>query len=120
MDKCLEMVNQYGNKWRFSFNAKKSAIMTYGETPKANVSISAHRVFKLGNDRVLEKQSYDHVGVKACLYKDNNPRVEEKITKARRAFNACAGLGIRKKWAYNVDLQPYILDYCCAYCFHWV
>ena len=31
-----------------------------------------------------------------CLYKDDNNRVEEKITKARRAFNACAGLGIRK------------------------
>ena len=44
--------------------------------------------FKLGNDRVLEKQSYDHVGVKACLYKDDNPRVDEKIVKARRAFNA--------------------------------
>ena len=44
----------------------------------------------------MEKQSYDHVGVKACLYKDNNTRVDEKITKARRAFNACAGLGIRK------------------------
>ena len=40
--------------------------------------------------------SYDHVGVKACLCNDNNPRVEERITKARQAFNACAGLGIRK------------------------
>ena len=45
---------------------------------------------------VLEKQSYDHVSVKACLYKDDNSRLDEKITKARRAFYAWAGLGIRK------------------------
>ena len=45
MDKCLEIVNQYGNRWHFSFNAKKSAIMTYGETPKVNVENSVHRVF---------------------------------------------------------------------------
>ena len=90
------MVNQYGNRWRFKFNAKKSAILTYGEEPKKNLENSSLRSFKLGNNRVLEKQSYDHVGVKACLYKDDNPRVDEKIVKARRAFNACAGLGIRK------------------------
>ena len=54
--------------------------MTYGETPKVNVENSVHQVFKLGKDRVLEKQSYDHVGVKACLYKDDNTRVDEKIT----------------------------------------
>ena len=31
MDKCLALVNQYGNRWRFDFNVKKSAILTYGE-----------------------------------------------------------------------------------------
>ena len=96
MDKCLDLVNQYGNRWHFSFNAKKSAIMTYGKKPKVNIKNLAHRVFKLGINRVLEKQNYDHVGVKACLYKDDNTRMEEKITKARRAFNPCAVVGIGK------------------------
>ena len=63
---------------------------------KVMLKTQKHRIFKLGNERVKERQSYDHVGVKACLYKANNSRVEEKIIKARRAFNACAGIGIRK------------------------
>ena len=49
----------------------------------------------LGDKRVLERTTYDHVGVKACLY-ETNDRVSEKICKARRAFNACSGVGIRK------------------------
>ena len=72
--------------------------MTYGEEPKKNTEYAKHRNFKLGRDRVLEKQCYDHVGVKACLYKHNNTRIDEKITKARCAFNACAGIGIRRNW----------------------
>ena len=101
------------------FNAKKSTILTYGEEPNKNLEYSLLRTFKLGNDRVLEKQNYDHVGVKACLYKGNNPRIEEKIIKARQAFNACAGLGIRKKWPYDVNLLLYLLGHCCTHCDFW-
>ena len=49
----------------------------------------------LGDKRVLERTTYDHVGIKACLY-DSNDRVSEKICKGRRAFNACSGVGVRK------------------------
>ena len=80
----------------FDFNSKKSAIMVYGETPKQNTINCKYRVFKLNGNRIRERNSYDHVGVKACLFKDDNPRVMEKIKKGRRAFNACTGTGIRK------------------------
>ena len=89
-------MHKYGKRWRFDFNAKKSAILTFGEDFKSNQDNSKYRIFKLGDNRVKERQHYDHVGVKVCLYKNNNPRVDEKIVKARRAFNACAGIGIRK------------------------
>ena len=95
MDGALTIVKNYGNKWRFNFNANKSAILTFGEDKKMNLKNSKHRIFKLDNERVKRRLTYDHVGVKACLYKDKN-RVEEKITTARRAFNACSGVGIRK------------------------
>ena len=95
MDMALKLVDQYGKRWRFNFNAKKSAIMVYGENEKTNLTNSKNRIFKLGDKRVLERTSYDHVGIKACLYETNN-RVEEKICKGRRAFNACSGVGIRK------------------------
>ena len=95
MDKALSLVDTYGKRWRFNFNAKKSAIMVYGEGEKLNLKHAKDRVFKLGDKRVMERVSYDHVGIKACLYESNN-RVSEKICKARRAFNACSGIGIRK------------------------
>ena len=96
MDRVLDLVDQYGKKWRFKFNAKKSAILVYGENKKSNLSNAKFRTFKLGNDKVPEKQTYDHVGFKARIYSDDDSRVNEKITKARRALNACAGVGIRK------------------------
>ena len=96
LDMALQIVNDYGNKWRFAFNARKSAVMVYGEGKQENLQNSQNRIFKLGNDRVFERNSYDHVGVKACLFTDDESRVKEKICKGRRALNASAGLGIRK------------------------
>ena len=95
LDRVLRIVDNYGKKWRFKFNAKKSAILVYGEDRKLNLLNSKYRSFKLGNDKVPEKQAYDHVGVKACILQDNM-RIEDKITKGRRTLNACAGIGIRK------------------------
>ena len=96
LDKALKVVNDYGNKWRFKFNARKSAVMVYGEERKENRRNSEVRIFKLGDERVKEKVNYDHVGVKVCLFKDDESRVKEKICTGRRALNAAAGLGIRK------------------------
>ena len=89
------MVYEYGRKWRFSFNAKKSAVLVYGENKKSHDRNSQHRIFKLGPEKVPEKHEYDHVGVKACIF-ESNSRVEEKVSKARRTLNASSGLGVRK------------------------
>ena len=95
-DKVLQIVHDFGRKWRFSFNAKKSAIMVYGEEKKDHLRAIKHRMFKLGKERVHEKLEYDHVGVKACVNYSDNERVSEKIGKGRRALNATSGIGIRK------------------------
>ena len=36
LDKVLDLVDQYSKKWRFKFNAKKSAVLVYGEDRKQN------------------------------------------------------------------------------------
>ena len=71
LDKALKIVNDYGNKWRYKFNARKSAIMVYGEEKKENRQNSENCISKLGKERVKEKVNYDHVGVKVCLFKDD-------------------------------------------------
>ena len=65
------MVHEYGRKWRFKFNAAKSAVMVYGEEKKVNMSNKINRVFRLGSEGVKEKDTYDHVGVKMRIFPDD-------------------------------------------------
>ena len=95
-DKVLQIVHNYGCKWRFNFNAKKSAILVYGETKRENCEARKFRMFKLGDEKVNERLEYDHGGIKACTLTNDNGRVSEKISKGRRVLNATSGLGIRK------------------------
>ena len=105
-DRALQLVHNFGRKWRFEFNARKSAILVYGEGRKDHERASKDRVFKLGKDRILEKREYDHVGIKACIFSDDNGRIKEKISKGRRTLNATTGVGIRKNglcmWICNL------------------
>ena len=54
------------------------------------------RIFKLGQDRVRERKTYDHVGVTCCLTDDDVTGIEGRLSKARRALNAISGMGIRR------------------------
>ena len=91
-----KLTGLYGNRWRFDFNAGKSAVMVFGEDRKVNNINKTHRVFRLGQNGVKERDTYDHVGVKMGIFRDSTERIEEKISKGRKALNASTGLGIRK------------------------
>ena len=95
-DKLHDLVYEYGNRWRFQFNAGKSAVLVFGESKNDHDKAIKDRGFKLGCQRVIEKCTYDHVGVKACLFSYDETRVEEKISKGRKTLNAASGLGIRR------------------------
>ena len=95
-DKVNEIVYNFGNKWRFKFNARKSAVLIYGETKRDNDLNSKNRVFQLVPDRVPEKCEYEHLVVKNSIYDDNESRVEEKISKGRKALNAASSLGFKR------------------------
>ena len=88
IDYVLRMVYAYSLKWRYKYNASKSAVMIYGETRRENAIGKKNRMFQLGPQRVPEKCSYDHVGVKNCLFGDYTERVVEGRSKGRRCFNA--------------------------------
>ena len=89
-------VNQHGCDWRYSFNAKKSAVLVFGESARETRIGSTHRMFSLGGVRVKEKLFYDHVGIKTCVKGDTHVRTEEKVTKARKVLNMTTNIGIRK------------------------
>ena len=96
VDKTLSLVQNHANRWRYSYNAAKSAILVYGETPREHSKNAKYRNFRLGTKRVPEKESYDHLGVKNCLYNNYMARTEERLSKARRAFHALTSLGVKK------------------------
>ena len=95
INRVMDTVESHGRTWRYDFNAKKSGILVFGEETREHEMNKQNRLFSLGNERVLEKESYDHVGVKACIFENDVSGIEERISKGRRTLNATAGLGIR-------------------------
>ena len=96
LDQAMTIVNEHGCKWRYSFNASKSAVLVFGESPAERRIASSARVFKLGSERVKEKLFYDHVGIKTCVRGDTYVRTEEKVAKARKCLNMSTAIGITK------------------------
>ena len=96
MSQVLQIVEQHGRTWRYTFNAGKSGVMVYGEN-NAEMRIGMdNRMFSLEGMRVKEKFYYEHVGIKACLKGDTHTRTTEKIKKARKVLNMATCLGIKR------------------------
>ena len=96
MDRIMGIVNKHGNKWRYQFNAAKSAVLVYGERTRDWKNKSAYRSHRMGSAHVKENEYYGHVGIKACAKYDFEIRTAEKISKRRKALNAATSLGIKK------------------------
>ena len=97
VDRSLRIIDEHARKWRYAYNAKKSDIMIYGETRKQHEKGAKFRNFSLGGEKVPEREEYDHVGIKNCLYNNFMPRTLDRISKGRRAFNAVTSLGIKRR-----------------------
>ena len=72
----MSLISQHGNRWRYEYNAAKSAVLVYGEEKKTQLRNSKFRNFQLGKKKVPEKQYYDHVGIKAYIF--NNDTTKHK------------------------------------------
>ena len=92
----MDIVYTHGRTWRYDFNAKKSGVLVFGETAKEHKLNSLERVFQLGPDKVSERTNYDHVGNNVSIFCNDSGGILERISKARRTFNALTGIGIRK------------------------
>ena len=62
LDQAIDVVSAHGHTWRYNFNAKKSGIFVYGYV------------------KVVERDSYDHVRIRATIY--DTTGLEERISKA--------------------------------------
>ena len=96
-DATLGVVGEHAKKWRYTYNAKKSAVLVFGETRREHERGRKFRNFVLDGEKVPERIEYDHLGIKNCLFQNTMPRTEDRISRGRRAFNAATILGIHKK-----------------------
>ena len=96
LDRAMQIVYKHGCKWRFDFNASKSAVQVFGETKNQAKIGAEYRIFKLGKNRVKEKLYYDHVGIKVCCMGDFHVRTVEKVKKAKKVLNMSTGIGIKR------------------------
>ena len=93
VDRTLDLVYKHSRKWRYNFNAEKCAVLVFGENLNEARRNSQYREYRLGNERVMEKNTYDHLGLKSCT-QDQTIRVLEKVKKGRKVFNMASGLGL--------------------------
>ena len=96
LKRVMQIVHAHGRTWRFDFNAKKSGVLVFGESKREHQAGKNERFLMLGNERVEERENYDHLGVRACIFEDDLSGIEERLSKGRRALNAISGLGIRR------------------------
>ena len=117
-DRSLGIISKHAKKWRYAYNAKKSAVLVFGETKREHTKGAKYRNFSLDGEKIPEKVEYDHLGIKNCLFQNSEPRTEDRISRGRRAFNAITSIGIHKKgitmsacsiiyWAIIVPIVTY-------------
>ena len=97
VDGIMRIAHGHACRWRYKFNARKSAVLVYGESKSETAKYSKLRQYSIGGDRVYERPSYDHVGIKSCIGGNFADRTVEKVKKGRRAFFSTLSLGIKKR-----------------------
>ena len=66
----LSIVSEHAKKWRYTYNAKKSAVLVFGETRREHDKGIKYRKILLDGEKVPERAEYDHLGIKNCLYQN--------------------------------------------------
>ena len=79
----------------------------HGESVSEHKKGKKYRNFVIGAEKVPETEEYDHVGIKNCLFNNYTPRIDDRISKGRRAFHSVSGPGIRKK-GVNMTVCSYL------------
>ncbi|CAB4022672.1 Hypothetical predicted protein, partial [Paramuricea clavata] len=62
LDKMLQTSWEYSNKWQFTFNIKKTVVLTYGENQEEHGTNRAIRKWKLGSLDISEKNTWSNLG----------------------------------------------------------
>ena len=108
MKMLLKVCEDYANKWKIKFNAKKTTILQYGILPKIKST------FYINNERILIKKETKILGFhfRTDNY-DDNERINKVFhDKTRKSFFMLSSFGL-KEGCLNPFQQSFILKTYC-------
>ena len=83
LQKMMNYIHIYGNKWRISFSASKTKCMVFGETKMSKTTCMSSRSWELGGSSVCETESFVHLGIQINAYLDTTNKVKEMCRKGK-------------------------------------
>ncbi len=103
LDKMLGCALEYSNKWRFTFNATKTVILTFGESYRDHSVNRSIRDWQLGSRVISEKESWFNLGKIWHINNESSAFVSKAVTRGREA-----GMVLMKMGAHYGGLNPII------------
>ena len=91
----LDITSNYARLWRYQFNASKSAILVFGESPVSRRRNRPSRKWLLDGDEIPECDTHSHLGILRSVLPSSVHRTTERCSSARSAFFALNAVGSR-------------------------
>jgi hypothetical protein len=87
LQKMINKMEEYSNKWRFIFNPSKTFIVTFGESTQAFQRNKDTRTWYLYNRPMEEKQYCEHVGILLSGNFSGHKRTQEMVNKEKKSLH---------------------------------
>ena len=95
LQKMINKMEEYSNKWRFIFNPSKTFIVTFGESTQAFQRNKDTRTWYLYNRPMEEKQYCEHVGILLSGNFSGHKRTQEMVNKGKEIIASLMSVGVR-------------------------
>ena len=95
LQNMLDIVSSYASLWRYQLNAKKSAILVFGESPVSRQRNRSLRRWSIGSDIIQEHDMQKHLGILHTVFPSSVHRTVERCSAGRSAFFALNAVGSR-------------------------
>ena len=97
LQKSLDTVYSYANKWRLTYNPTKSTVVTFSKSKRKLNTIT----YTLGNENIASADSTTYGGIHLTSDLSCKSRIEKYCQKARQSVNSLRSLGMN-----STDLHP--------------
>ena len=91
----LDITSNYARLWYYQFNASKSAILVFGESPVSRRRNRSSRKWLLDGDEIPECDTHSHLGILCSVLPSSVHRTTEWCSSAQSAFFALNAVGSR-------------------------